>query len=339
MQPIGLEALRTHWAPRDVATLCFVVRDGEILLIRKKRGLGAGKVNGPGGRLEAGETPEACAVREVEEELGTTPQGLSHRGELRFQFADGYSLHCHVFRADGCDRAPRETDEAAPLWTPVEAIPYGEMWADDALWLPKMLAGWRFEGDFLFDGDVMGAHALRWFDPAEALWPLLRPWCPNFEVFEHAPHFTVAHARAHRAVDDPEVGFIKNFYLRDRKGNPYLVTVREDRALSLKALARHLGVGSLTFASATRLREDLGVEAGSVTPLAALNDRAGRVKLVFDLELLVYRDIACHPLTNDRTVLVPSENLFGFLAQTGHIPQVVDMRGMGPEAEGAGSTG
>jgi len=57
------------WRASDPATLLFVVRDGQILLIRKKRGLGAGKINGPGGKFEKGETPLACALRETQEEL------------------------------------------------------------------------------------------------------------------------------------------------------------------------------------------------------------------------------------------------------------------------------
>ena len=63
----------TSWRAVDPATLVFVIKGDRILLIRKKRGLGAGKVNGPGGRLEAGETFGQCAVREVQEELGVTP--------------------------------------------------------------------------------------------------------------------------------------------------------------------------------------------------------------------------------------------------------------------------
>ncbi len=46
----------TTWEPKERATLLFVIKEGQILLIRKKRGLGAGKINGPGGRLEPGET-------------------------------------------------------------------------------------------------------------------------------------------------------------------------------------------------------------------------------------------------------------------------------------------
>jgi 8-oxo-dGTP diphosphatase len=148
------------WRPHDRATLTFVVRGAEILLIRKKRGLGAGKINGPGGRLEPDESPLDCAVREVEEELHVTPTGLDERGELSFQFADGYSIHVHVFAATDCHGSVRETGEAAPLWTPIDAIPYHEMWADDAIWLPHLLAGRSFSGRFVFDGDAMLDHHL-----------------------------------------------------------------------------------------------------------------------------------------------------------------------------------
>jgi 8-oxo-dGTP diphosphatase len=144
-----------RWSPRERATLLFVVRGREILLILKKRGLGAGKINGPGGRLEPGETPLACAIREVQEELGVTPLDVRACGDLRFQFLDGLSIHGSVFCAADCEGEPRETDEAVPLWTPVDAIPYERMWADDRLWIPHLLAGRRFEGRFLFDAEVM----------------------------------------------------------------------------------------------------------------------------------------------------------------------------------------
>lgn len=146
------------WSPRERATLLFVVRDGQILLILKKRGLGAGKVNGPGGRIDPGESPLECAIRETQEELGVTPTGVRPAGELFFQFADGHAIHGYVFRADDCVGEPVETPEAVPLWTPVESIPYDRMWADDALWLPHLLAGRAFVGRFLFDGDRMRWH-------------------------------------------------------------------------------------------------------------------------------------------------------------------------------------
>jgi 8-oxo-dGTP diphosphatase len=152
----------SRWVPADRATLLFVVEKekNRILLIEKKRGLGAGKVNGPGGRIEREEEARACAIREVQEELHVTPTGIREAGELSFQFADGYGLHARVFLADGCTGEPEETDEAKPLWTPLDEIPFGRMWADDRLWLPLVLAGKHIEGRFVFDGDAMLDHEL-----------------------------------------------------------------------------------------------------------------------------------------------------------------------------------
>ena len=148
------------WTPQQRATLLFVVQDGRVLLIHKKRGLGARNINGPGGRVEPGETPRQAAVREVEEELCITPKDVSHCGELSFQFRDGLSIHCTVFRAEGYHGEPTETDEAIPLWTPLDAIPYERMWEDDQYWLPLMLEKQPFRGVFLFDGSCMVDHRI-----------------------------------------------------------------------------------------------------------------------------------------------------------------------------------
>ncbi len=143
------------WEPTDRATLLFVTEASRVLLIRKLRGLGAGKINGPGGRIEKGETPLEAAVREVHEETGVIPSEVVEHGELRFQFVDGYSIHVWVFRATAHSGEAIQTEEAIPQWTAYEQIPYDEMWADDRLWLPLLLEGKRFEGRFLFDGDAM----------------------------------------------------------------------------------------------------------------------------------------------------------------------------------------
>ena len=144
-----------NWRPREEGTLCFVIQDGQILLIEKKRGLGAGKVNGPGGRLEKGETAEQAAIRETQEEVGITPTGVQWAGDLRFQFRDGYSLHCTVYRASGWEGELMETAEAKPFWVRTDQIPYDRMWADDEQWMPRLLSGEKFRGWFEFDGDRM----------------------------------------------------------------------------------------------------------------------------------------------------------------------------------------
>jgi 8-oxo-dGTP diphosphatase len=154
----------TTWVARDPATLVFVIREERVLLIRKKRGLGAGKINAPGGRFEPGESAGACAIREMREELSVTPLALEYAGENLFQFVDGYSIHVHVFRAADCEGEPTETDEATPLWTPIDRIPFDEMWADDRLWVPLVLARRAFRGRYIFDGDVMLDFEIELFD-------------------------------------------------------------------------------------------------------------------------------------------------------------------------------
>lgn len=146
------------WIPVERATLLFVVRDGRILLIHKKKGLGAGKINGPGGRVDPGESPWQAAIREVEEELSIHPLGVTAAGMLRFQFLDGYRLLGYVFRATDYRGNATETDEAVPLWFPVDSLPYSRMWADDPLWMPHLLACRLFEGYFVFDGDRLLEH-------------------------------------------------------------------------------------------------------------------------------------------------------------------------------------
>ncbi|AKJ64879.1 8-oxo-dGTP diphosphatase [Kiritimatiella glycovorans] len=144
-----------HWTPVEDATLLFVIRGGRILLIHKKRGFGAGKINGPGGRIEPGETPEECALREVEEELRIRPLNVDYAGLLQFQFVDGFSIRGHVYRAADFEGTPVETDEAIPLWCETDALPFERMWADDPVWFPHLLAGRRFSGRFIFEGERM----------------------------------------------------------------------------------------------------------------------------------------------------------------------------------------
>ena len=150
------------WQARDPATLVFIVKNNQLLLIRKKRGLGAGKINAPGGRLEPGEQPIEGAIREVQEELCITPTHLTYAGENSFQFVDGYSIHVHVFKALDYKGQPTETEEALPIWISKTNIPYDEMWEDDKLWVPLLLEGTRFKGRYLFDNDVMLDHELHY---------------------------------------------------------------------------------------------------------------------------------------------------------------------------------
>lgn len=143
------------WTPGERATLLFIIRDRQVLLIEKQRGLGAGKINGPGGRIEDGEKAEEAAVREVEEEIHVTPTGVRHCGELSFQFTSGFSMHVTVYRADDCVGTPQASDEAIPLWASLDEVPFKRMWADDRTWFHLMLDDTPFHGRYLFEDDRM----------------------------------------------------------------------------------------------------------------------------------------------------------------------------------------
>lgn len=141
------------WIPDETATLMFIIKGDRILLIRKKRGLGAGKINGPGGRLEPGESPQECAVRETREELLINPLNVEFRGELFFHAEDMPRIHGYVFTASDYEGTPTETEEAIPLWFSIDDIPYAEMWEDDKFWLPQVIAGQVVHAWFTFAGE------------------------------------------------------------------------------------------------------------------------------------------------------------------------------------------
>lgn len=149
----------TTWQAGMHATLMFIVKDGRILLIEKKRGLGAGKINGPGGKIDPGETALEAVIRETREELLITPLNPRKLGELWFNMSDCPDILCHVYRADDHEGEPGETDEAVPLWHAIHEIPYHRMWEDDRHWLPLLLSETGFHGRFVFEGETM-----RWMD-------------------------------------------------------------------------------------------------------------------------------------------------------------------------------
>ena len=144
-----------YWNFTEQATLCFLVQNGSVLLIHKKTGLGAGKINGPGGRLEAGETEEEGAIRELQEEVGLTPIAPKKYGELSFIFKNGYSLHGTVFVSSIFSGTMTETVEAKPFWCEITKIPYERMWSDDPYWLPHLLDGKQIRAFFIYDEDEM----------------------------------------------------------------------------------------------------------------------------------------------------------------------------------------
>lgn len=137
----------------------FVVRDEKVLLIEKLTGIGEGKINGPGGKIDPGETALRAVVRECQEELHITPLDAVKMGELWFAMTDLPDIHCHVYVATDFAGVPTPTREANPMWVKLSEIPYDRMWADDQYWLPQMLAGKKFIGKFDFVEEV-----IHWMD-------------------------------------------------------------------------------------------------------------------------------------------------------------------------------
>ena len=145
----------------------------------------------------------------------------------------------------------------------------------------------------------------------------------------HPAVFTVGEARSLRGAVPG--GHTKNLFLRNKKGAAYLVVASEDAAIELRGLHRQLGAsGRFSFGSAELMRELLGVEPGSVTPFAVINDTARRVTVVLDAAMMAHQTLNFHPLVNTGTTTISREGLVKFLEATGHRPRIEPVSG-GPE--------
>ena len=152
------------------------------------------------------------------------------------------------------------------------------------------------------------------------------------------PHSTVRHPALFTVEQSQALrgrvpgAHTKNLFLKDKKGSPYLVTALENAAIELKSLHNTIGAkGRFSFGSADQMRETLGVEPGSVTPLGVVNDTQGRVTVVLDAALMAHELINAHPLTNTMTTALAREDLVRFLRATGHEPVIVAVAGQAAE--------
>lgn len=140
----------------DIRRTLLLLRSGDqIVLAMKKRGFGAGKWNGVGGKIEAGETLEEAMVRETIEEINVTPLSWNAVAELDFiQDADTdtpWHMYIYAYICDKWEGDPSESEEMMPKWFHIEDIPYGDMWGDDPFWLPHVLDHKKVVGTFSFD--------------------------------------------------------------------------------------------------------------------------------------------------------------------------------------------
>ena len=141
---------------------------------------------------------------------------------------------------------------------------------------------------------------------------------------EHEAVFTVAQSA--RIKDDIPGGHSKNLFVKDKKGRLFLIVAHAESRIDLKRLHETLGAsGRLSFGSAELLRETLGIEPGSVTPFAVMNDRDGRVSVILDAALMVHNRVNFHPLVNKATTGIAREDLIAFLRATGHEPRTLNL--------------
>lgn len=155
------------------ATLCFILRDNSVLLLKKNPGLfGAGKWNAPGGKLQLDEDLEHCAVREAHEETGLIVRNPIRVGLLKFFKHDkrvSPDWTGHVFLAREFQGTLKESREGVLRWFPTAQPPFEEMWEDDRYWFKHAIEGTKFRGNFYFKGDFekLVDHNIELLQPAD----------------------------------------------------------------------------------------------------------------------------------------------------------------------------
>ncbi len=140
---------------KKIATLGIITRCDRVLLGRRQGGsnIGEGKLAGPGGKLKPGETPLACVLREVEEEVGIKPDTRFIRkcAVITFYSAGEADYEVHVYRIPRFIGEPLETKEMAPSWYYIDNLPFGRMFESDRRWLPLLIKGWEFNASVYYE--------------------------------------------------------------------------------------------------------------------------------------------------------------------------------------------
>jgi Ala-tRNA(Pro) deacylase len=143
----------------------------------------------------------------------------------------------------------------------------------------------------------------------------------NTKTKDHAPVYTVEEAQALRG--DIEGGHCKNLFLKDDKGNIWLIVCLEESQIDLKAAPAIIGSRRLSFGKPELLLEVMGVEPGSVTPFGLINDTSNRVNVVLDAAMMAHEFVNYHPLQNTATTTIRSADLVTFIKSCGHEPKIV----------------
>lgn len=158
--------------------------------------------------------------------------------------------------------------------------------------------------------------------PQEQLFSLFDQLDIKHQTIEHPPLFTVEQGRDwHHKIPGLHC---KNLFLKDKKGNIWLVVMPGDKRAHLSYLEKTLGAGKLSFAKPELLMEIMGIAPGSVTPFALINDAARRTSVVLDSDMMQAPLVNFHPLRNDASTAVTSADLLKFIKHLGYAPVIVN---------------
>ena len=158
---------------------------------------------------------------------------------------------------------------------------------------------------------------------ADELLELLERRGISTSTTRHAPVRTVEEAERHwRGIEGQAC---KNLLFRDARKRYWMLVVEADRGIDLKELPKRIGSARLSFASAGRLREVLGIEPGAVSPLALVNDEDHQITVVVHEPLLAADTLLLHPLENSATTAISGGDLRRFLEETGHVVKTIDL--------------
>lgn len=142
------------------------------------------------------------------------------------------------------------------------------------------------------------------------------------KTYEHEPLFTVE--QSEKVCGDIPGGHCKNLFLKDKKKRFWLVVADSQTKINLRELAKKLKTSSFYFAKEEDLKRILGVGLGSVTPFGLINDEQKQVTVVVQKMLFDYDLLNFHPLTNDATTAISTDDFKLFLEASGNRVEVVD---------------
>ena len=139
----------------------------------------------------------------------------------------------------------------------------------------------------------------------------------KFRRLEHDAVYTVEESRRLKIFEQLDGQPCKNLFLRNKRGEFFLLTLPADKRADLKLIAQRLNLPRLSFASEDELEKILGLHTGAVTPLGIINDAQKKVRLIIDAELQG-KKLLLHPNTNTATIALAFDDLVAVIRHTEH---------------------